>query len=531
MLTRGSSLFSGIQVMSNFSKSAEKYFALKCNEGGATATVPDEDKNGWDFLVEFPLSEFSGSKEDRPSPRTAYVQIKSTVGNSMKTKIKVSNMLIASQSPDPWFVIFVTPDDEGKNKAIRAIHIDRDLISRSLKATRKHSLIGSDLHKRYITITFSENSIVDRDIVVWMQEKIGPSALEYSQSKKKFADEVGYEQGHGVVKISFNTGNNFEFERAFLGLKSDLEVSALEYTPERFGIPDKNPKANFSSDGSQFGKLSVEPKSVAICEIKASGPESETPISLGGQIFIFKYPSEGGDDICVRFSAPPIEIVKGSNDKWTFELEHSNTERHSLSRLYTMAKLRKWLLEGKVSYEVWSNEKLSFQGTTTNHGQKQNYQKDNFCQAINALQLATTQGTLVSPSVSVDELNAALPHLGYYYQFLGEESLRVSIEQEKRYPYQFDSVIYYVTTTVGAWTFCCLARRQVTGDTIIEGDRHITCGAPEILDRCVVENSEETAIIRIAADFERASKSRGEREEVFTMGNIASFMREPSTLD
>ena len=49
--------------MPGLPKWAEKYFELKCVEGGAIASRPDEDRNGWDFLVELPEEMVPGSRQ------------------------------------------------------------------------------------------------------------------------------------------------------------------------------------------------------------------------------------------------------------------------------------------------------------------------------------------------------------------------------------------------------------------------------------------------------------------------------------
>lgn len=73
-------------------KSAEKLVSMHCSDIDATASIPDDDANGWDLFVQFPHKPFEGDPELRPARAQAYVQVKSTVGRRSYADIKLSNV-------------------------------------------------------------------------------------------------------------------------------------------------------------------------------------------------------------------------------------------------------------------------------------------------------------------------------------------------------------------------------------------------------------------------------------------------------
>lgn len=91
---------------------AETKFAVMCAEFGALCHKSEEDENGWDYLVEFPL-EVSGAPADavRTIPH-AFIQVKSTVTNRTSCRVKLSNALKAAESTQPWFVLLMTVDSK-----------------------------------------------------------------------------------------------------------------------------------------------------------------------------------------------------------------------------------------------------------------------------------------------------------------------------------------------------------------------------------------------------------------------------------
>ncbi len=228
--------------MTNLPIWAEKLFSLKCSEGHATCTKPDEDIHGWDFLVELPEKAHIGAEERRPPIRTAYAQVKSTKAGKPRASIKLSNMLKACRSRDPWFIVLVAADKQGKNASLYAIHVWSDLMRKSLAAVREASIEGVPLNRRKISVNFPPDSKMSGDIVAWMQSTIDSSAPDYSNEKARISDTLGYEDGYGTGKLTIEAKSEEEIFRAFLGLGKGVTTKVFSYTHSRFGLPDPRPK-------------------------------------------------------------------------------------------------------------------------------------------------------------------------------------------------------------------------------------------------------------------------------------------------
>ena len=58
-------------------KWAEVAIELQCIAAGAIVHPPEDDQNGWDYLVEFPPEKHPGPPDTHPAAKSAFIQIKS----------------------------------------------------------------------------------------------------------------------------------------------------------------------------------------------------------------------------------------------------------------------------------------------------------------------------------------------------------------------------------------------------------------------------------------------------------------------
>ena len=201
---------------------AETKFANLCAVAGALCQPVKEDESGWDFHVEFPERPLAGPADTHPPPKTAYVQVKSARKHQLTCRVKLSNALRAARSPQPWFVVLVTVNARSESTRNYAVHVWEPLIRRSLEAIRRAGHAKVALHKRYLTIRFDASDERGDDLVAWMHHAIEAHGPDYEQQKKSIFQSVGYEEGYGIIQVTFESTTADEVIENFLGLGAGI---------------------------------------------------------------------------------------------------------------------------------------------------------------------------------------------------------------------------------------------------------------------------------------------------------------------
>ena len=245
---------------------AERYFGTLCAAEGVVCNKAEEDESGWDFHVEFPQQPLAGPPDMHPARITAYVQVKSARRrDGLVCRVKLSNALRAAQSPKPWFVVLVVADAGNEPTSIYALHVWEALIRRSLKAVRRGHNERKALHKCDFTIRFNAADERRDRLLAWMYQAIDDVGPDYEQQKKSIFQTVGYEEGYGIVHVTFEPTTADKILENFLGLGSGIPMSRFVYSPARFGILSPEPELDASS-----GVFHVTPKPATVCEIRLS---------------------------------------------------------------------------------------------------------------------------------------------------------------------------------------------------------------------------------------------------------------------
>jgi hypothetical protein len=146
--------------------------------------------------------------------------------------VKLSNALKATQSEQPWFIVFFVDNKRSSEPSVYAIHFCDDLISRTLRAVREAEARGYPLNRRHLTISFSASDS-HGNLLPWMRQTIANIGINYSQKKRKIYKTVGYEDRYGVAQLSVKAHTKDEILANLLGLGKGLAVSHFEFTPAR----------------------------------------------------------------------------------------------------------------------------------------------------------------------------------------------------------------------------------------------------------------------------------------------------------
>ncbi|WP_172730182.1 hypothetical protein [Neorhizobium tomejilense] len=479
--------------MARIPRWAEKLFSARCSLGDAVASRPDEDINGWDYFVEFPHTPFDGELEKSPPRRQAFAQVKSTIGRSRRPSVKLSNMLTACNSPDPWFIFLVQKTGE-----IYGIEVLDDLLSRSLKEIRRARLGNAKLHKVLLPIEFAQKDRIDGDVVEWMAQRLGQSTAAYAQKKKEQFETSGYEHGYGTGKIVVSAKDEDEFTNNFIGLGKGLAVESFAYSDNRFGLPDLKVVQNTNGTGRIF----FDPLPIGSCDIKLIGPASEPPLALKGSVFGFPPPMANTDET-IRFSSPPLEVIK-SGGSGRFILKNDDDVPYDLNRYVLHAKLLRWLHSTAIKMEVRSRGVPVWQARFRQNSGKIDKA---FADIIHGLRSIGAHTDLSGLQFSIDDLKRAQPDLHEAMALLTESNLRLEATASGFGEDQIDAVLYLSFARLRGALLSVIATRPVTSSSINGDLRRLILGPPTIKDAYFISDATEDDDVTMLQEFNRHAKA------------------------
>jgi|GEM_PF-2557589 len=254
-------------------KRGEQQLALWAAEHGIVCTRPDDDVNGWDYLLEYPImyecQEGSVSLDKIPNQIRCLIQVKSTKSLRRSVRISLINALRFAKTNMPCFFLFFCYNDSGLCQ-IRLVHFDKDYISRALCSARMHSLVrkkGKTSSKNFIVTCGASSELkLDSSCVF---DKIFDTIKDmksYSDDKSMIIEGAGYEE-HGIsgkFVLSANESYNDPVDMFIdlsLGIINKIEIKNMAIYDCRFGIEDPSP-VHFSESGV------IEIETYAMGEVK-----------------------------------------------------------------------------------------------------------------------------------------------------------------------------------------------------------------------------------------------------------------------
>jgi hypothetical protein len=286
-------------------KYAEHSFAAACSLAEAVPHRPDEDQNGWDYMVEFDHKNASGHSDTHPAAAKAFVQVKSSINRGLACTVKLSNALKAAQSKWPWFLVLYIAADKPRKPTIYAKHIWQQELEQTLREVRLAEKAGLALNRKKLRITFDRSDYKSEDeLIRWMEECIECVKPDYGQQKEAIYKTVGFEGGHAVGNFNFVADDEETLFTNFLGLGDGLTATQFVLRSTRFGIEDEAPSVSFNE-----ATVYITPSSVGECEIRLRGPSFAPMISIPAKVYTLGEPIVTSERRILRFSGMGVEIV------------------------------------------------------------------------------------------------------------------------------------------------------------------------------------------------------------------------------
>jgi hypothetical protein len=508
-------------MIARLPKWAELKFESQCAAGDALAHPPEEDHNGWDYLVEFPQQAHPGPADTHPPAKSAYVQVKSVRKRKLTCRITLSNALKAAQSTQPWFLVLVFADKKTSSAEIYAVHLWEDFIRRALKAVRVAENAGKPLNRCSLSIKFSATDRHDENLVSWMQGVIAAHESGYQQKKQELFKAVGYEDGTGIGKITISAASFDEIADNFLGLGSGLSLSEFSFTPSRFGVVSPKPDVDYSGEG----KVIITPTPVDTCEVRLRA--NDVLYSLKGQVFTLGEPLLPREEKRIRFSAEFLEMVLATTN--AMEVKSFNARIHpdskrTLHTLESFAAMNDCCQTGtQVDLQVWARGHRVIGGIMSLNDKP----LGRVSWGRLAAALRKLRGLLVGNEdfvrVSLKEAVKGGQRLAVFTETISAPSLRLEFEPTEETPPKIDSLIFYSFAEVGNFLFFGLFDSELIKETYIGSRRQLDFGAPRLIDSYVIESPTPKQREQMEKDYQRYLETREQEGHPGGIGEVLAF--------
>ena len=410
----------------------ESAFAFWCANEGLSANRSDVDKTGWDFFVEFPTK--TSALEIHRAALECRVQVKATDHQKRKLNIPLSNLHRLATAPTPCFYIFLEFD--GKDVVQRAflVHVDNELISRVLKKAYEieSSTKQRKPNKTTLAIHYDDANLIappcGSSLRRKLEEIIGPSLQDYIQNKKGHLYNTGHEEGWGEVTLMLEGEAAFrDFIDMSLGIKEDVNVSALQGFHTRFGIKSSKPFVDAIHGRVEI--LSREPiASGLICFKKEKyGPELPFKCNVFSS-FLNSIAPESWQKIRVEAELFEITIAPFVGNA-SYQFTSNPNSRHVVSELRNAVQLLSYLSskESRIFGELRANDWPSIKFSTNGKGQE--FELMDELHALNcALKLISIYELVEPIEVSLQEISMSAQGIIQFYGVFDKEDRALKIE-------------------------------------------------------------------------------------------------------
>jgi hypothetical protein len=252
-------------------KMGERHFSAWCSSCGLSANPSEEDKNGWDFVIETPGVEQigEGGLIDEP-PFECKIQIKSTDKQDKHEDIVLDKLWRLAVDPYPAYIVFIEYDGLSEAERVYVKHVDQELIRRVLK--RIHEIEQSDKDNRYnhrtIRVGYTELDEIEKpygeSLKSALLRHVPRGISEYVLEKTNFNKAAGREEGGFTLHVTVEGQENIErmIEQS-VGITTSYEVTKVIGEQIRFGIKKRRPDID-----AEGGLLSIESDHVITAILK-----------------------------------------------------------------------------------------------------------------------------------------------------------------------------------------------------------------------------------------------------------------------
>lgn len=207
----------------------------------------DNDKAGWDHVVEFPQSSVGNVPGDlEPAPIECKFQIKATQRRDRGVNIKLSNMKRFIDYSYPAFIFFVeyTKDQPPAIESCYLVHVGKALIRKTLFKLRENDSLDCAIpHNRIkLWVGYNESNklkaINGASLLDCINAYLPNGVSDYVAEKEELKQSIGYEKRGWIMRYEHSPEALREHMlNSAKGIDSPLKVRNPKLFDNRFNIP------------------------------------------------------------------------------------------------------------------------------------------------------------------------------------------------------------------------------------------------------------------------------------------------------
>lgn len=219
-------------------KKGERRFGEMCDDAGLVANSADYDRGGWDYIVDFRYPATKVGLDERPSPPSARVQVKTHWSDRDLIKVRLSAAEQIAKHPGPSFFCVLSVDSSLAFSGMRLLHCRGEVLERILKRLREAEAEGRKPNEVWVTLRPSDFAEAleptGKALKDALEAACGPATLAYVSEKDTELRTLGFENGGIRVQLELS-GDEDSILDGFLGLRA-LDAKTFNVTSTRFGV-------------------------------------------------------------------------------------------------------------------------------------------------------------------------------------------------------------------------------------------------------------------------------------------------------
>lgn len=291
----------------------ESEFRRICASTRLICNKSDRDRTGWDFMVQFPLTEdLPGSLEAR-SPRPAcFFQVKTKKGRKSSVSCRLTSLERLAKEPTPTFIYALEVDSKDKPVSAFLIHLLDEPLAVILKRLRHEDTAGKGApNRKRLSLSVTKYGVrlapTGEALREALESIFQQQGSGYIAKKLDQLENIGFEERrhHGRFRMEFHPQ---EIVDVFLGLKTNVRVTEFSASEVRFGIPKE------SIPLVQEGFLTIRPHPVDGATVSIRGVDEVPDSVLRGQVFIPAAPGIPREYFKTVIDLGALKLVVGNEE-------------------------------------------------------------------------------------------------------------------------------------------------------------------------------------------------------------------------
>jgi hypothetical protein len=483
---------------------AEDKFSGLCSRAGVTRNKANQDRTGWDYLIEFrPVAMPDVPADLRPIEASARVQVKSKRAGKASVALKLSNTLRFAKEPLPCFVVLFLATKGSEPVRVFARHFWEQEINQALKRAREaHAEGRDDLNKLTTTLSFGLQDEHGSDLTAWMAATIAEHGDRYADAKADLVRTLGFEDGSIHGNIRFNVADIGALVDHQIGLTAAAPALNITIRERRFGVDTLTPLFEGVPD---FARLQSHPRP---CRVRVRGL-TDDDVWLDGKLFVPGLPNLPIEFCKLRVVADFIEIVISgtSTGEVTFNLDRST--HRSLAGLRALANVLRAAKEGPLQFQISSDGKALTPFAVSMPGERSGEGIQQVSNVIACLEKASTGLLPPELTLSLGEIDHAWNAIVAFNGMVTGTNMKCRFTIRHEIPAVVGaavSIFLYDYVDIGDWTFMAVVRRPILKFEIRRTEGSLECGPPRVVEAIVRRGTGNDHLAKIREFYAEACK-------------------------